>query len=69
MHSEFKEWGNIFKKRDTCSWKGQFERTRSWKALNWKFSLKLERVKRSWKEPIEVVKFERKLESTKEVGK
>ena len=22
--------------RDTCSWKGQLERTRSWKVLSWK---------------------------------
>ena len=41
---------------DTCSWKGQLERTRSWKVLSWKVwswkvSLKLEMAKRSWKEP------------------
>ena len=42
--------------RDTCSWKGQLKRTRSWTVLSWKVrswkvSLKLERAKRSWKEP------------------
>ena len=55
--------------RDTCSWKGQLERTRSWKVLSWKFwswqiSLEFERVRRSWKESIEVGKFELKLESS-----
>ena len=40
---------------DTCSWKGQLERTRSWKVFSWKvrswkLSLKLERAKRSWKD-------------------
>ena len=52
---------------DTCSWKGQLERTRNWKALSWKVrswkvSLKLERAKRNWKEPIEVGKNRAKLE-------
>ena len=45
--------------RDACSWKGQLERTRSWKV-----SLKLERAKRNWKEPIEVRKNRAKLERT-----
>ena len=53
--------------RDTCSWKGQLERTTSWKVLSWKVwswnvSLKLERAKRSWKEPSEVGKIRAKLE-------
>ena len=53
---------------DTCSWKGQLGRTRSWKVLSWKVwswkvSLKLERAKRNWKEPIEVGKNRAKLES------
>ena len=56
------------KNRDACSWKGQLERTRSWKVLSWKVwswkvSLKLERAKRSWKEPSEVGKNRLKLES------
>ena len=55
--------------KDTCSWKGRSARTRSWKVLSskvwsWKVSLKLERAKQSWKEPIEVGKFEQKLESS-----
>ena len=63
----------IFKKspknRDACSWKGQLERTRSWKVLSWKVwswkepsevgknRLKLERTERSWKASFEVRKF------------
>ena len=66
---------------DTCSWKGQLGRTRSWKVLSWKVWswkvwLKLERDKRNWKEPIEVGKNRGKLERTErswkasfEVGK
>ena len=60
--------------RDTCTWKEQLEIARCWKVLtwkvltwkvcSWKVSLKLERSKRSWKEPIEVGKFELKLESS-----
>ena len=47
---------------DTCSWKGQLERTRSWKVLSWKvWSWK---VCRSWKEPSEVGKNPAKLERT-----
>ena len=42
--------------RDACSWKGQLERTRSWKVLSWKVSVK-------------VGKREAKLESFAEVGK
>ena len=34
---------------DTCSWKGQLEKTRSWKVFSWKVSLKLERTDRSLK--------------------
>ena len=54
---------------DTCSWKGQLERTRSWKVLSWKVwswkvALKLERTQRSWKEPSEVGKNPAKLESS-----
>ena len=56
---------------DACSSKGQLERTRSWKV-----SLKLERAKRSWKEPSEVGKNPEKFERTErswkvsfEVGK
>ena len=57
---------------DTCSWKGQLERTRSWKVLSWKVWSwkvwpKLERAKRSWKEPSEVGKNRAKLESTTEL--
>ena len=54
---------------DTCSWKGQLERTRSCNVLSWKVSLKSERAKRNWrepsdwKEPIEVGKLGLKLES------
>ena len=58
---------NLESSRDTCSWKGQLERTRNWKVLSWKalswkvwswkVSLKLERAKKSWKEPSEVGKF------------
>jgi len=67
--------------RDACSWKGQLERTRSWKVLSWKVwswkvALKLERTERSWKEPSEVRKNRLKLERTErswkgptEVGK
>ena len=67
--------------RDTCSWKGQLERTRSWKVLSWKVWSwkvwpKLERTERSWKEPSEVGKNWAKLERTQrswkepsEVGK
>ena len=52
---------------ETCSWKGQLERTRSWKVRSWKVrswkvSLKLERAKRSWKEPSEVWNNRTKLE-------
>ena len=66
---------------DTCSWKGQLERTRSWKVLSWKVWSwkvwpKLERTERSWKEPSEVGKNWAKLERTQrswkepsEVGK
>ena len=51
------------------SWKVQLERTRSWKVLSWKVWswkvwLKLERAKRSWKEPSEVGKNRLKLEKT-----
>ena len=59
---------------DTCSWKGQFERTRSrkvlswkvwsWKVRSWKVSLMLERAKRSWKEPSEVGKNRAKFQRT-----
>ena len=53
--------------KDACCWKGQLERTRSWKVLSWKiwkwkFSLKLERAKPNWKEPSEVGKNRLKLE-------
>ena len=48
------------KNRDACSWKGQLERTRSWKVLSWKVW--------SWKEPSEVGKLLLKLESFAEVG-
>jgi len=55
-------------RRDTYSWKKQLERTKSWKVLNWKgwswkISLKLERPKRSLKEPSEVGKNRLKLKS------
>ena len=52
--------------RDTCSWKKQLERTRSWKVQNeiGKFETKLERSWRSWKVRGEVEKFEQKLESS-----
>ena len=54
--------------RDASSWKGQLERTRSWKVLSgkvriWKVSLKLEIAKRNWNDPIEVGKNRAKLES------
>ena len=56
-------------KRNTCSWKGQLERTRSWKVLSWKVWSwkvwpKLGRTERSWKEPSEVGKNWAKLERT-----
>ena len=47
--------------RDTCSWKGQLEKTRSWKVLSWKVRLEIEKN--------EVGKLGPKLESTTEVGK
>ena len=43
---------------DTCSWKGQLERTRSWKV-----SLKLERTDWGWKARAEVGKWLMKLKS------
>ena len=70
IHSNF-DWNLIgyVTCRDACSWKGQLERTRSWKVLSWKVWswkvwLKLERAKRSWKEPSEVGKNRLKLERT-----
>ena len=64
---KFYENGNNCSTWNTCSWEGQLERTRNWKALSWKVwswkvSLKLERAKRNWKEPIEVGKNRAKLE-------
>ena len=64
----------LSKKWDTCSWKGQLERTRSWKVLSWKVCswkvwLKFERAKRSWKEPSEVGKFRCSWKVPAEVGK
>ena len=55
--------GPVIRPRDTCSWKEQLERTRSWEVLSWKVALKLERTQRSWKEPTEVGKNRPKLES------
>ena len=43
-------------KRDTCGWKGQLDKTRSWKVLSWK--VRHEIVKN------EVEKFAPKLESS-----
>ena len=66
---------------DACSWKGQLERTRSWKVLSWKVwswkessevgknRAKLGRTQRSLKEQSEVGKILLKLESFAEVGK
>ena len=61
---------------DTCSWKGQLGRTRSWKNWSWKEPsvigknwLKLERTEQSWKEPSEVGKLLLELECFAEVGK
>ena len=59
---------NILFKGYVFSWKGHLERRRSckvssWKVWSWKVSLKLERAKRSWKEPSEVGKNRLKLES------
>ena len=56
-------------KWDTCSWKGQLERTRSWKVScrkvwSWKVWLKLKRAKPSYKESSEVGKNRLKLERT-----
>ena len=68
------------KNRNTCSWKGQFERTRSWNFLSWKvqneigkievgkFEQKSESSWRIWKVRAEVGKLELKLENTTEVG-
>ena len=57
--------------RDTCSWKSQLDRTRSWKVQNetgkievGKFEPELESSWRSWKERGEVGKFELKLDSS-----
>ena len=46
----------IASKRDTCSWKGQLERTRSWKIISWKVQNEIGKI--------EVGKFEPKLESS-----
>ena len=43
--------------RVTCSWKGQLERTRSWKVWSWKVSLRLERAKRSRKDRLKLESF------------
>jgi len=55
---------------NTCSWKGQLEKTRSWKVQNeigtielGKFGPKLESSRRSWKVRAEVGKLALKLES------
>ena len=72
--SQAKMTRNSWTRGDTCSWKGQLERTRSWKVFSWKVcswkvSLKLERAKRSWKEPSEVEKNPAKLERTQQSWK
>ena len=61
---------------DTCSWKGQMEKTRSCEILSWKVSVqvgkslsKLARTERSWKEPIEVGKNRAKLKRTERSSK
>ena len=48
---------------------GKNEKLASPKPETFQLSLKLERAKRSWKEPIEVGKIGLKFESTIEVGK
>ena len=61
---------------DTCNWKWQLEKMRSWKVRNeignievGKFWPKLKRSRRSWKVRAEVGKLGLKSESTTEVGK
>ena len=61
---------------DTCSWKGQLEKTRSWKVRYeigkievGKFGPKLEHSRRSWKVRAEVGKYNWSWNVTAEVGK
>ena len=61
--------------RDKCSWKGQLEKTRSWKVLSWKDPsevgknrAKLERTERGWKVSSEVGKFRWSWKVLAEVG-
>ena len=61
---------------ETRSWKGQLEKSRSWKVRSkigkievGKFGPKLESLRRSWKIRAEVGKLGLKLKSTTEVGK
>ena len=75
MTSRFNEF-ELRKIQDTCSWKGQLERTRSWKVQNeigkievGKFEPKLVSSQRTWKVRGEVGKLGLQLESTTEVGK
>ena len=46
----------VYFQRDTCSWKGQLEKTRSWKDLSWKVRYEIGKN--------EVGKFAAKLESS-----
>ena len=54
---------------DTCSWRRQLERTRSWKVLSWKVQNEIREIEavsssRSWKVRVEVGKSEVKWESS-----